>query len=298
MDMFRAMTVFVRVVEAGNLSAAGRGLGVSQSAVSQQVSALERHLNLRLINRTTRKLTLTEAGADYYRKSQTIIEAVREANETAAGLSSELTGKMRVHAPVGFGQTHISDIAISFQQLHPGVNIELILDDRFVDLTARAVDVAIRFGSLVSSGLVVRRLGTLRRIVVAAPDYVVNYGSPETPDALLCHRQVQFKDAPNGHVMPLISASGRVMVPVTSVFMANNAFVLTKALIAGLGLGGAQLPQIRRELEDGTLVRVMKEFEYEPLDVHAVYPSSRFIPAKVRAFVEYLEQSLNAVWED
>ncbi|MCL4135023.1 UNVERIFIED_CONTAM: hypothetical protein GTU68_030317 [Idotea baltica] len=111
------MTVFVRVVETGSLSAAGRDLGVSQPAVSQQVSALERYLNVRLINRTTRQLTLTEAGADYYRKAQTIIEAVRDAGETAVGLSSELRGNLRIHAPVGFGQTYVADIAIDFQNI-------------------------------------------------------------------------------------------------------------------------------------------------------------------------------------
>lgn len=296
MDLLRAMTVFVRVVETGSLSTAGRDLGVSQPAVSQQVSALERHLNLRLINRTTRQLTLTEAGADYYRKAQTIIEAVREAGETAAGLSSELMGNLRIHAPVGFGQTYVGDIAIGFQKIHPGVTVELILDDPFVDLTAKAVDVAIRFGNLVSSGLVARRLGTLRRIIVAAPHYIAANGSPETPDALSRHRQVQFNDAPDGHVMPLIGPSGPVMVPVTTIFRANNAFVLTKALAAGLGVGGAQLPLIQTELKEGSLVRVMKDFEYAPLEVHAIYPSARFVPAKVRAFVEHLEQSLKGVW--
>lgn len=296
MDLFRAMTVFVRVVETGSLSAAGRDLGVSQPAVSQQVSALERHLNLRLINRTTRQLTLTEAGTDYYRKAQTIIEAVREAGETAAGLSSELMGNLRIHAPIGFGQTYVADIAIGFQQSHPGVNVELILDDTFVDLTARAVDVAIRFGNLVSSGLVARRLGTLRRIIVAAPHYIAAHGGLETPDALSRHRQVQFNDAPDGHVMPLIGPSGPVMVPVATIFRANNAFVLTKALAAGLGVGGAQLPLIQTELKERSLVRVMKDFEYAPLEVHAIYPSARFVPAKVRAFVDHLEHSLKGVW--
>ncbi|KZM48217.1 LysR family transcriptional regulator [Labrenzia sp. OB1] len=296
MDLFKAMATFVRVAEAGSLSAAGRDLGISQPAVSQQVSALERHLNLRLLNRTTRQLTLTEAGLDYYQKAQSIIDAVHEAAESAAGLTTTLTGHLRVHAPVGFGQSYIADIAIAFQQRHPDVVIELILDDTFVDLTAQSVDVAIRFGNLSSLSLIARRLGTLRRILVAAPDYITANGSPETPEVLSLHRQVQFSGAADGSLMPLIGPSGPVLVPVKPVFLANNAFALTRALKAGVGLGGAQLPQIRAELREGTLVRVMKDFEYASLDVHAVYPSRRFIPAKVRAFVDFLEQSLKDIW--
>lgn len=296
MDLFKAMATFVRVAEAGSLSAAGRDLGISQPAVSQQVSALERHLNLRLLNRTTRQLTLTEAGLDYYQKAQSIIDAVHEAAESAAGLTTTLTGHLRVHAPVGFGQSYIADIAIAFQQRHPDVVIELILDDTFVDLTAQSVDVAIRFGNLSSLSLIARRLGTLRRILVAAPDYITANGSPETPEVLSLHRQVQFSGAADGSLMPLVGPSGPVLVPVKPVFLANNAFALTRALKAGVGLGGAQLPQIRAELREGTLVRVMKDFEYASLDVHAVYPSRRFIPAKVRAFVDFLEQSLKDIW--
>lgn len=296
MDLLRAMVTFVRVAEAGSLSAAGRDLGVSQPAVSQQVLALERHLNVRLINRTTRQLTLTEAGSDYYRKAQTIIDAVHEAGEAAAGLATNLAGHLRVHAPVGFGQSYIADIAIAFQQRHPDVVIELILDDKFVDLTAGAVDVAIRFGNLASSRLIARRLGTLRRILVASPAYITANGSPETPDALSLHRQVQFNGAYDGSLMPLIGPSGPVMVPVRPVFMANNAFALTKALNAGVGLGAAQLPQIHAELNEGALVRVMSDYEYASLDAHAVYPSRRFIPSKVRAFIEFLERALKEIW--
>lgn len=296
MDLLRSMATFVRVAEAGSLSAAGRDLGLSQPAVSLQVSALERHLNLRLLNRTTRRLTLTEAGLLYYQKAQAILDAVHEAGESAAGLTANLAGHLRVHAPVGFGQKYIADVAIAFQQRHPDVVIDFSLDDKFVDLTAQSVDVAIRFGNLSSSNLIVRRLGTLRRILVASPAYIAANGHPETPDALSHHRQVQFSGASDGHLIPLIGPSGPVMVPVKPVFLANNAIALAKALKAGIGLGGAQLPQIGAELSEGTLVRVMKDYEYASLDVHAVYPSGKFIPTKVRAFVEFLEQALKDIW--
>ncbi len=296
MDLLKSMGTFVRVIETGSLSAAARDLGVSQPAVSQQVSALERHLNARLINRTTRQMTVTQVGAEYYKKAQSIIEAVDEASDTAAGLATTLTGHLRIHAPAGFGQSYVADVAVAFQQENPSVIVELILDDQFVDLTAQAVDVAIRFGNLASSTLVARKLGILRRIIVAAPSYIARNGSPESPEALANHVQVQFNSAPDGNLMPLVGPSGTLLVPVKSVFLANNSFVLTKAMKAGIGLGGVQLPQVRDAVEAGDLVRVMTKFEYAPLDVHAVYPSGRFIPSKSKAFVAFLENSIRDVW--
>ncbi|QOL79745.1 LysR family transcriptional regulator [Pseudooceanicola spongiae] len=296
MDMLRAMASFVRVVDAGSLSAAGRDLGVSQSAISQQIAALEQLLKVRLIRRTTRQMALTDAGAEYYRKAQAILEAVQEAGEAAAGHAAALKGRLRIHAPVGFGQSYIADVAIAFQKSHPGVIVELILDDRFIDLTADAVDIAIRFGNLASSGLVVRRLGRMRRILVASPAYIAENGHPDDATMLTHHVQVRFNGAPERDAIPLIGPDGPLEVPVRTVFMANNAFALTKALVAGVGLGGAQLPLVQTELESGELVRLMPDFEYAPLDVHAVYPSGHFIPQKVSAFVLYLQQATKGVW--
>jgi DNA-binding transcriptional LysR family regulator len=296
MDILAAMTTFVRVAETGSLSAAGRDLGVSQPAVSQQMSALERHLSVRLINRTTRKLALTEAGAEYYRSARLILDAVCEAGEKAAGLNTRLTGRLRVHAPVGFGQRYIADIAIKFRQAHPDLIIDLTLDDHYVNLAEDAIDVAIRFGALAPSSLVAQRLGTLRRILVASPAYLEIFGTPTMPEHLLDHRQVRFSGAADDDMIPLVGPSGLVDVPVTPSFLANNAFALTKALKAGLGLGGAQLPLVRADLEDGSLVRVLPDFEYAPLDVHAVFVSSRFIPAKVKEFVKHVQRSVQDLW--
>jgi DNA-binding transcriptional LysR family regulator len=296
MDILAAMASFVRVAEAGSLSAAGRALGISQPAISQQIAALEQHLSVRLINRTTRKLALTEAGTEYYRHALLIIEAVSEAGEKAAGLGARLTGRLRIHAPLGFGQLHLADITIAFQHLHPELSIELILDDRYGNLTEEAIDIAIRFGTLQSSTLVARRLGILRRILVASPEYLEIYGSPNSPEELLGHRQVRFNGAPDGDAIPLIGPSGPVFVPVPPSFLANNAFVLTKALKAGIGLGGAQMPLVKTDLDDGSLIQVMPDFEYAPLDVHMVFASSRFIPAKVRQFAEHVQRSVQHLW--
>jgi DNA-binding transcriptional LysR family regulator len=289
------MNVFVRVAELGSLSAAGRDLSLSQPAVSQKVSALEQHLGVRLINRTTRQLGLTEAGRSYYARAKPVLAAVQEAAELAAGGVGQLTGRLRIQAPTGFGQMYLADIAIAFQQKHPVLTIELMLDDRYVDLTEQGVDLAVRFGNLRSSGLVARRLGTLRRILVAAPAYIAKHGMPETPEQLSSHRQVRFSWAATDDTMPLTSPAGSLLVAVQTSFLANNTFVLTKALVAGLGLGGAQLPQIQAELAAGTLVQIMPSYHYAPLDVHAVFPTSHFVPAKVRVFIDHLKSALSDI---
>lgn len=295
MDVLAAMGVFVRVAELGSLSAAGRDLKMSQPAVSQKIRALERHLGVRLVNRTTRQLALTEEGRTYYARAKPVLAAVDEAAELVAGKESPLTGQLRIHAPTGFGQMYLADIAIAFQLQHPGLTIELMLDDRFVDLTEQAVDLALRFGTLQASGLIARRLGTLERILVAAPTYLARHGTPDAPENLWEHRQVRFSWAATDDIMPLIGPAGPQQVVVPTSFLANNTFVLTKALVAGLGLGGAQLLQIRAELASGQLVQVMPAYQYTPLDMHVVFPTSEFVPAKVRAFTDHLRNTLSDI---
>lgn len=289
------MKTFVRVAERGTLSAAARELGLTQPAVSQQIAALERHLDLRLFQRSTRRLALTEGGETYYQHARHILQAVDEAEESAGELSAALRGNLRLHAPVGFGQTHLSPIVIEFQRLHTELVIELVLDDRVADLIAEGVDVAIRFGELKSSELIARKLATFERILVASPDYLARHGSPQSPQDLASHRHVRFLWTPQGEAIPLLGPKGPVTAPVRSTFLANNAFVLNDALCAGLGIGGAQMPLVQPLLEEGRLVRVLPEYAYAPMDIHVVYPTSRFLPRKVRAFINYLEAGLAGV---
>ncbi|WP_052699826.1 LysR family transcriptional regulator [Martelella endophytica] len=202
MDMLRAMTIFLRVSNTGSLTAAGRDLGLSQSAVSQQIAALERHLSTRLIQRTTRRLTLTDAGEEFRRRSLGILDAVHEATEVASDGKAAFRGPLRVHAPIGLGQSHIANAAVRFHQLHPDLELDLVLDDRIADLTAEAVDIAIRLGTLPSSTLVARRLGEVRRILVASPAYLAANGMPESIVDLKQHVQVRFNASPNGDACP------------------------------------------------------------------------------------------------
>jgi DNA-binding transcriptional LysR family regulator len=295
MDRFAAMKTFVRVAELGTLSAAARELGLTQPAVSQQVAALERHLDVRLFHRSTRQLALTEGGETYYQQARQILQAVDEAEDSAGELSSTLRGNLRLHGPVGFGQMHLSPIVIEFQRLNPELTIELVLDDRFADLIAEGVDVAIRFGDLKSSDLIASKLATFERILVASPDYIAAHGNPEGPQDLMKHQHIRFIWSPQGEAIPLVGPGGPVIVPVRSTFLANHAFVLNDALCAGLGIGGAQVPLVQGLLDEGKLVRVLPDYTYAPMDIHVVYATARFMPRKVRAFIDHLTAGLKQI---
>jgi DNA-binding transcriptional LysR family regulator len=297
MDRLAALQTFVRVVELGSLSAAARDLGLSQPAVSQQMAALEKHLGTRLLHRTTRQVTVTATGEDYYRQAKNILALV-DASE--AGLKTEvggLRGSLRVQAPTGLGHHVVAGVAIDFQLRHPDVRVEMLLDDRVADLVGEGVDVALRLGPLAPSMLVAKRLGTLERLLVASPAYAQKHGLPETPESLATHPHVRFSWLANGDDMTLQGKNGPVTIRVPTCFAANNTFVLIQAIEAGVGIGGVQGPLVREALARGSLVPVLPGFRYPPLEVHAVYPSAAYIPEIARTFVALLEDAMTVALE-
>lgn len=295
MDKLNAMKTFIRVAELGSLSAAARDLGLTQPAVSQQIAGLEQQLGTQLLFRSTRAVSLTDAGGGYYRQIKPILAAVDEAEEALHGLKQRLQGNLRIHAPTGFGQQHLTPLAIVFQQRHPDLNIELLLDDRRADVIGEGIDVAIRFGELSAPGTVARRLGELQRILVASPAYLAAHGTPQTPAALAAHAHIRYSGLSDGDALTLIGPQGAERVNVRPVFRANNTFSLLAAIESGLGIGGAQRPLIDRQLAAGTLVQVLPAWHYPPMALHAVYPAARFIPGKVRAWVDYLLEALKGI---
>ncbi|CAI0737831.1 D-malate degradation protein R [Serratia entomophila] len=295
MDKLNAMNTFLRVAESGSLSAAARELGLTQPAVSQQIAGLEQRLGAQLLYRSTRAVTLTEAGGRYYRQVKPILAAVAEAEETLNGLNQRLQGSLRIHAPTGFGQRHLTPLAIAFQQRHPELNIELLLDDRRADVVGEGVDVAIRFGELNGPGTVARRLGDMQRVLVASPAYLARHGAPQTLAELAAHGCVRYSGLNDGDALTLLGPQGNETVDLRPVFRANNTFSLLAAIEAGLGIGGAQRPLIGPQLAAGTLVQVLANYRYPPMTLHAVYPAARFIPGKVRAWVDYLRKALESI---
>ena len=295
MDKLNAMKTFMRVAELGSLSAAARDLGLTQPAVSQQITGLEQQLGVQLLFRSTRSVTLTDAGGGYYRQIKPILAAVSEAEEALHGMQLRLQGPLRIHAPTGFGQQHLTPLAIAFQQQHPELNIELLLDDRRADVIGEGIDVAIRFGEINTPGTVARRLGELQRILVASPAYLAAQGEPQTPAELARHPHIRYSGLSDGDALTLIGPQGAEVVNLRPVFRANNTFSLLAAIESGLGIGGAQRPLIGRQLANGSLVPVLTAWHYPPMALHAVYPAARFIPGKVRAWVDYLLAALGSI---
>jgi len=291
MDRLAAMRAFVRVVDTGSFSAAGRAVGSSQSAVSQQVAALEAALGARLIHRTTRQLTLTEVGTRYYEHAVGVLDALAAADASVTEDATDLHGRLRVQAPTGLGQVLIAPLLMAFQADHPNLSIDLALDDRVADVIAEGVDLAVRLGPLSHVGLVARRVGSVERALVASPAYLAKHGVPGRPADLAHHPHVRFSGSVADEVT-LMGVDGAVSVAVPAHFVANSSSVLIAALVAGRGIGGVQLPLVRKELEAGLLVRVLADFAYPSLDVHLVLPTRRHVPSSVRAFMAMLEMAL------
>jgi len=294
MDKLSAMVTFTRVAELGSLSAAARHLRLTQPAVSQQIASLEQQLGVLLIYRTTRSVTLSEAGLHYYQQILPVLAALEEAEEALQGLGSRLRGNLRIHAPSGFGQLHLTPLAIAFQQQHPELNIELLLADSLVDVVGEGIDVAIRFGELPAPGTVARRLGEVQRVLVASPGYLAQHGPLNTLSELSKHPHIRYSGS-MGNSLTLSGTQGNEIVNIRTVFRANNTFALLAAIEAGLGVGGAQLPLIGEALKQGKLAIILPDYHYPPLPVHAVYPATRFIPTKVRAWVDFLVHAMSDI---
>ena len=288
-DRYGAFSTFARIVEVGSISGAARDLGLSQSAVSQSLKSLETRLAVRLIDRDTRSMSPTDAGREFYAKVKVALEAMEDAESVAIETTGQLSGRLKVHAPVSFGQNYLGDMLIAFQAEHPAVAVELTLDDRFVDVVAEGIDVAIRLGGISSDNLVVRKLGMVDRMLVAAPDYLARAGALQSPQDLINHPFIKFSPIVTGDTVRLWRNGKHIDVHVVPMFQANSAKVLIDAIMAGLGIGVAQVMNVHSKLVSGRLVEVLKGWTYEALPMHAVYPSFRFIPPRVKAFVSFVE---------
>jgi DNA-binding transcriptional LysR family regulator len=291
MDRFAAMATFAKVVENGSLSAAARALNLSLASVSRQLAALEEQLGARLMNRTTRRLALTEGGRAYYERCRRILGDLAEAESALSQYQATPTGRLIVSAPMLFGRHYLAPALPGFLARYPQVTIELTTIDRFVNLVEEGIDVAVRIGALSDSSLVARRLGAFRRCVCASPRYLSARGMPREPADLAGHDCLAFSmliDADRWR----FGVDGReVAVPVAGRLRSNNQDALIDAALAGAGIVLAPSWLVRRHVAAGRLRVVLEAFEPPPTPIHAVYPHARLLSAKVRAFVDYLVAS-------
>lgn len=293
MDRFHAMETFVRVVEAGSFSAAARDIGVGQPAISKAVAGLEARLQVRLLVRNTRTLTPTEAGQIFYERARRALDEATEAETAARGAGATLEGRLRVCAPVTFARMHIVPKLGAFLEMHPKLRLELVMDDRSIDLLEENIDVALRLGALSDSSLTARKIAASQRLVVASPDYVHRRGAPLRPLDLLTHDTIVYAQAVGGQEWRFRRGTADMSVQVRPRLTLTAAEGVREAVLAGLGLAISSRWMMGPELASGAVIPVMTDWLLPETDLWAVFPTGRLPSAKARAFVSWMETVLD-----
>ena len=286
MDTLHALRVFVRTLELGSLSAAAREFGTTQPTVSKWLAQLERQLRVRLVERSTRGLSPTEQGQRFYADAKRIVEQFDAAVGDVQGMTGQAAGLLRINAPVALGQFRINAMVQRFLADHPAIDVELILNDRFVDLVEEGVDVAFRLGGTLPPDAIGRHLATVPRFLVAAPKYLARRGVPSVPDDLPAHDVVRFAWTP-GNTVELFRGEERARVPTASRFRVNNALAIREALVLGGGIGVCPDWLVRDLLDSGELVRVLDGWAARPQDLTLLTPSRQFQPLRTRLFIDF-----------
>jgi DNA-binding transcriptional LysR family regulator len=290
-DRFAAMQAFVRVVEAGSFSAVARELRTSQPAISKRVAALETRLGAKLLARTTRHLSLTDEGRRYYEQCRRVLDALDEAEGTVRRGRSRIAGTLRVGTAVALGRLKLVPVIGGFLERHPEVAVELLLNDRFVDLVEEGIDVALRIGEVQGTGLIARRIATSRRVIVASPRYLRRRGTPREPRDLAAHNCVAYTGLASPQEWPLATPAGVQPVRVGGNLRVNSPEGLRAAALAGIGLALGPRWLFGDALADGQLKAVLPQSPPASQPIHAVYPESRRQSARVRAFVEFAAEA-------
>lgn len=291
MDRLDAMQAFVAVADLRGFAPAARKLGLSPSAVTRLVAALEERLGARLLQRTTRSVALTDAGTRYLERARRILADVEEAESSAEGERSSPRGRLVISAPVGFGRLHVGPLVSAYLQRHREVSCDLRLSDRIINLVEEGVDAAVRIGHLPDSTLVARQVGQMRRIVVASKAYLKARGKPGTPADLAAHDTVQFGVATAAAEWRFVADGREVRIASAPRFSTNSADAAIQYAEQDGGLTRVLAYQAAAAIRRGTLEVVLQEFEEPALPIHVVYPTSRLLSAKVRAFVDLVAET-------
>lgn len=280
----------MRIVEAGSMTGAADALDTSLTSVVRSLATLERALGTRLLNRTTRRIALTDEGREYFERCRGILAGVEEAENALSARQAMPAGRLAITAPVMFGRLHVGPVVSDFLAAYPAVQVDLMLFDRVVDLLDEGMDAAIRIGHLRDSSLVAVALGTTRRVVCASPDYLRREGTPERPTDLARHRCLQFLGVVPGVEWEFSDGGDRktTRVAIKGVLSTNQIDIALDACVKGLGCGVFFDYQVRDALAAGWLCRVLQAFEPAPIPVHIVYPHSRLLSSRVRSFVDWV----------
>jgi DNA-binding transcriptional LysR family regulator len=293
MDRLNEMEMFVRVVEAGSFSAAARDLHRGQPAVSKTIASLEDRLGVRLLTRSTRKLSPTEAGIAFYERAIRAIGEANEAEAAAQGAGAGLEGRLRISAPVTFSRLHLVPKLGSFLDAHPKVQLDLVMDDRVVDLLAENIDAALQLGVLTDSALKARKLGQADRLVVASPAYLAHRSVPRTPADLLEYDGIIYGQRSGGQEWLFRRGASETSVLLKARLKLSAAEGVREAVLAGQGFAIASRWMFAPELASGEVVNILEEWTLPPLDLWVILPSGRLTSAKARAFIKWFEKMLS-----
>jgi DNA-binding transcriptional LysR family regulator len=294
MDRLESMATLLAAVEAGSLSAAARKLGVPLPTVSRKVSELEAHLRTRLVNRTSRRLELTEAGRAYVAACEKILEDIEEAERAASGEYRTPRGDLTIAAPIVMGRLHVLPVVAEFLRAFPDIDIRLVLSDRNANLLEDHIDLAIRVGELPDSSQIALRVGAIRRVVCGSPDYFLGRGTPSTPEDLATHDGITFEGLYAANAWPFFVGKRVKSIPVRSRLVVNTAEAAIDAAASGLGVTRVLSYQVAAAVAAGKLAIVLRDHEPPPTPVSLVYSAQPLLPLKLRAFLDFAAPRLKS----
>ncbi|AWF81569.1 LysR family transcriptional regulator [Microbulbifer sp. A4B17] len=287
METISAIPIFVTVAETGGFSPAAKLLGISKSAVSKRVTQLELQLGVKLLHRTTRKLSLTEVGEHFYEHARISYKAARDAQDAVMQLQGEPRGRLRINAPMSFGRLHLAPLIPVFLKRYPEISIDMVLDDKVVDLVGEGFDIAIRGGDLPDTSLIARKLAPLKSILCASPDYLKEFGEPTELEQLSAHNCLIFTYSRDVKEWGFIKDNHLHTIEVKGNYQVNNSEALREALLRGVGIGRLPTFVAGPDIEAGKLIPLFEEYQMPAKSIYAVFPERQFMPAKVRAFIDF-----------
>jgi len=297
MNLVLSMSVFRRVAETECFSEAARELGLSQPSVSKHISALEKHLRVKLLNRSTRQLSLTEIGRQYYVQCTHILDELSATEATIRDHQSVPSGTLRINLPVTFGEIEIMPHIWKFLSQYPELKLELIMVDHYIDLIKEGVDCAIRVGPLTDSSLIARKIGSFQRITVATPEYLAKHGEPKNLNDLKDHDCIVFTLLTTRNDWQFTGPKGPETIQVNGRLSVNNPRMMCDAVLEHVGIAVIPSWLIDNHLKKGEVRAILREHTPKPMEIHVLYPQRQFVPAKVRCFIDYFQQALNPKWE-
>lgn len=295
MDRFEDLRAFVQVVESGSLTRAADVLQVATSAVSRRIKDLEQRLGTQLLQRTTRQMRLTAPGETFHRKAVEILQALEEAEAEAGSQARTLSGPLRIAAPLSFGHSHLAPILVDFACDHPDLELDVDMSDRMVDLIGEGFDLAVRIGNLRDSSLIARRLAEVQSILCAAPSLLERHGTPSTVEDLIGLHLLVYTGAERGELPRYTAPDGRAgTLDLKTALKSNNGDFLSDAAISGIGLALQPSFIVHKAIEQGTLVPILTDHTFTPVTIHVVYPQTRHVSARARAFIEFARSRIGS----